>query len=425
MKKHVVIIIAFVISAFSFAQKNEIKGAEKALKSNNFASAKTFIKSAESMESSMDAKTLAKFYFLKGQAYYANGTGTNDDVQVALNTFNKLKETENESGKKVYTPKVKDIEIQMVNSFIEKAQKALANKDYESSYLNFERVYRLSKTDTAFLYNAAVLATQNKSYDKALSYYDELKGLGYTGISTEYYATNSATNTEESFPSKILRDAAVRGSTHTKARDAKSKSSIGEMAKNIAIIYIEKGENEKAIQAIEEAKAEDPNNFDLLVAESNVRYKLGQLDKYKELVSEAIELQPDNVDLHFNLGVIAAEAKDYEEAKMRYNKAIELDPTYVNAQMNMGALILDQEQNLIDAMNDLGTSAADDKKYEELKGQRRQLYLDAVPYLQSALNLDTENIAAARTLMNIYSALDDTENFELMKAKVESIESGN
>ena len=425
MKKQVVIIIAFVISAFSFAQKSEIKGAEKALKSNNFASAKTFIKSAESMESSMDAKTLAKYYFLKGKAFYANGTGTNDDVQVALNTFKKLKQAEKDSGKKVYTPKVNDIETQMINSFIEKAQKALAAKDYESSYMNFERVYRLSEMDTAFLYNAAVLATQNKSYDKALSFYNELKGIGYTGIATEYFATNIAKNTEESFPSKILRDAAVRGKSHNNSRDAKSKSNVGEMAKNIAIIYIEKGEDEKAIQAIEEAKAEDPNNFDLLVAESNVRYKLGQLDKYKELVSKAIELQPDNVDLHFNLGVIAAEAKNYEEAKMRYNKAIELDSTYVNAQMNMGALILDQEQNIIDEMNKLGSSAADDRKYDELKKDRTQLYLDAVPYLQAALDLDPANIAAARTLMNIFSALDDTENYELMKAKVADIESGN
>ena len=201
------------------------------------------------------------------------------DVFGGIDTFNKLKKTENESGKKVYTPKVKDIEIQMVNSFIEKAQKALANKDYESSYLNFERVYRLSKMDTAFLYNAAVLATQNKSYDKALSYYDELKELGYTGISTEYYATNTATNTEESFPSKLLRDAAVKGNSHSNARNAKSKSSVGEMAKNIAIIYIERGENEKAIQAIEEAKAEDPNNAENVTARHDFYLYIIQHDK--------------------------------------------------------------------------------------------------------------------------------------------------
>ena len=41
MKKYVVLLIAITISAFSFAQKTELKGAEKALKSNNFASAKT------------------------------------------------------------------------------------------------------------------------------------------------------------------------------------------------------------------------------------------------------------------------------------------------------------------------------------------------------------------------------------------------
>ncbi|NNK82137.1 MAG: tetratricopeptide repeat protein [Flavobacteriaceae bacterium] len=424
MKKYVVLLIAVTISAFSFAQKTELKGAEKALKSNNFASAKTFIKSAEAMKASMDVKNLAKFYYLKGKAYYANGTGSDQDVQIALDNFKSLKETEKKSGKKVYTSQVKEIETNMINSFIEKAQKALAAKNYESSYLNFERVYRLSSTDTAFLYNAAVLATQNKSYDKALSFYNELKSIGYTGVETEYFATNVSTAKKESFPSKLLRDASVRTKTHNNPVDEKSKSKIGEMAKNIAVIYIEKGENEKAIEAIEKAKAEDPENFDLLVAESNVRYKLGHIEKYKELVSHALELQPDNIDLHFNLGVIASEAKEYEEAKKHYENAIKLDPTYVNAQMNMGALILDQEQYIIDEMNKLGSSAADDKRYEELKIERKQLYLDAIPYLETALDLDVTNIAAARTLMNIYSALDDTDNFQKMKAKVEAIENG-
>ncbi len=99
-----------------------------------------------------------------------------------------------------------------------------------------------------------------------------------------------------------------------------------------------------------------------------------------------------------------------------------MDPTYERAFMNAAALVLDQEQSLIDEMNGLGTSAADDKRYEELRLERQQLYKDAVPYLQSVLELDGKNISAARTLMNIYSALDDQANFEAMKAKVAEIE---
>ena len=102
-----------------------------------------------------------------------------------------------------------------------------------------------------------------------------------------------------------------------------------------------------------------------------------------------------------------------------------MDPTYTRAYMNMAAMILDQEQGILDEMSKLGMSAADDKKYEELKAKKTQLYKDAIPYLKSAFENDPKNLSAARTLMNIYGAIDDTANQEAMKAKVAALENGN
>ena len=76
-------------------------------------------------------------------------------------------------------------------------------------------------------------------------------------------------------------------------------------------------------------------------------------------------------------------------------------------------------------MNGLGSSAADDKRYNELKGKRLQLYKDAIPYLESAFENDSKNLAAARTLMNIYSQIDDQANFKIMKVKVADLEGEN
>ena len=107
------------------------------------------------------------------------------------------------------------------------------------------------------------------------------------------------------------------------------------------------------------------------------------------------------------------------------DRLMEIDPNYINAKMNMVALILDQEQGIIDEMNNLGSSAADDKKYDELKAKRHQMYKDAVPYLVSVLEKEADNLSAAKTLMNIYSAIDDSPNFKAMKAKVDEMESKN
>ncbi|MBT8310889.1 MAG: hypothetical protein HKO72_02135, partial [Flavobacteriaceae bacterium] len=94
MKKHVIMGLALMMVTFTFAQKKELKEAEKAIKNNNFASAKTQLDAAAAMMSSMDDKTLAKMYFLKGKAFYANGTANDSDIAVALESFKKLREAE-------------------------------------------------------------------------------------------------------------------------------------------------------------------------------------------------------------------------------------------------------------------------------------------------------------------------------------------
>jgi tetratricopeptide (TPR) repeat protein len=252
--------------------------------------------------------------------------------------------------------------------------------------------------------------------------FEKLQNLGYTGISTSFVATETESGEEQSFLTTMLRDISVKAGTHTNPLNKKTDSKVGDIAKNIALIYIEKGETEKALAAIDNAIASNPGDFNLIVAEANVRYKLGQMDEYKTLIGKALSIEPNNIDLLFNLGVVAAEEKDFENAKMYYEKAIKIDPSYNKAYMNVAALILDQEQGIIEEMNGLGSSKADDKRYDELKEKRQQVYKDAIPYLKKSLEIEPTNISAARTLMNIYSQINDQDNFKIMKVKVEAME---
>ena len=414
-----------MIGSFSFGQKKELKVAEKAIKSNNFADAKSAISGAEALVSAMDDKTKAKFYFLKGQALYANGAGNDAEITDALKSFKMLADTEEKTGRKTYSPKVDLMKVEMSNNFIKKASDAYEQKNYPVSASNFEKAYRVSTSDTLYLFNSASVAVLEKDYDTALKLYDELMTIGYTGITEQFMATEIESGEEQSFPDPKLRDLSVMAGTHDKSRNVKSGSKVGEMAKNVALIYVELGDNEKAIAAIERAKETSPDDFNLILSEANVYYKMGKTDKYQELVKKALNIQPNNVDLLFNLGVFAADENDFDKAKSYYDKAIEIDPSYTRAQMNRAALILDQEQGIIDEMNGLGSSAADDKKYDELKGKRQQMYKDAVPYLVLVLEKESDNLSAARTLMNIYSAIDDSPNYKAMKAKVDELESKN
>ena len=422
MKKQIILVLTLIIGSFSFAQKDEIKAAEKAIKNGNYADAKAAINSGDALIGSADDKTKAKFYFLKAQAFYANGVGSNEDIDKAIESLNMVESIEGSGGK--YAPDVAQLRQAMLSNFLTKGQNDLKEKQFVQSSSDFEKAYRMSPKDTTYLYYAASTAVSGNDYDTALKYYKELKDLKYTGATMEYTAINKETNTEENFDNKNLRDLSVKAGTHINPEDKKGESKFAEIVKNIALIYLAQGKNEEAAAAMKEARKENPDDINLLISEANVMLKMDKRDEFKRLMEEATLKDPTNAELHYNLGVIAAEGGDKEGAMKYYEKAIELDPNYADAHNNMAVLILDKDQEIVDKMNALGTSAADNKKYDEYKLQRLDVYKEAIPHLEKAFEIKP-NVYTARTLMNIYSALENTAKYKEMKAKVDELESEN
>lgn len=414
MNKQIIIALALSLSAFSFAQKKELKTAEKAIKNENFDEAINTLKAVEPMLSSIEDEYKEKYYYLHSVALFANGKGEYDDVTAAMDEIELVENS--------YQKEVSDLKNQMTGDFLKKANSSYEKKEYKPASLFFERAYGLNKKDTVYLYYAAATAVSVPEYDRALNLYSELKTLGYTGIEEQYIATGKDTGEIEVFSSKELRDISVKTGTHLKPATRKTESKKGEIVKNVALIYISNGDNEKAIEAMKDARADNPDDVNLVLSEANVHFKMGNMEEFSRLLKKATEMDPTNPELQYNLGVIAAEADHPEEAKAHYEKAIELDPEYINAYINLSALILAGEQPLIEEMNGLGNSSADNKRYDELRGQRQQLYKDAIPYLTKALEIAPKNINAAKTLMNIYSILGETDKYKEMKEKVESIE---
>jgi tetratricopeptide (TPR) repeat protein len=413
MKKQIILALTFSICAFSFAQKKELRTAEKAIKSNNYAEAKTALSQAESLMSAMDDDAKAKFYFLKAKALYAGGAGSISDFDSSLENLEKAN-GDNAS-------EVAELKQEMANNFLTKGNSAYEKDDFSTSSKFFEKAFRVTQKDTVFLYYAAATAINVKEYDRALSLYEELKNLGYTGIEKQYYATEVESG-EEVVLDKNTRDLYIKAKSHIKPGERLTESKKPEIVKNIALIYVSEGDNDKALAAMKEARAESPDDINLVLSEANVHYKMGNTEEFKGLLQKATEMDPTNPELQYNLGVIASESNQNEEAKAHYEKAIELDPKYINAYINLSALVLEQEEPIIKEMNGLGSSKADDKRYDELREKRQGLYKQAVPYLTKALELDSKNISAARTLMNIYSILGETDKYKAIKEKVKTLE---
>ncbi|MEN3325163.1 tetratricopeptide repeat protein [Mariniflexile soesokkakense] len=413
MKKQIIIALAFSVSAFSFAQKKELRSADKAISGKNYAEAKAALKEAEALMSSMDDKLKSQYYYLNAEALYAGGAGSINDIDAALKSLENVKEG--------FTSEVSELKQTMVNGILTKGNKSYEGKDYSTASNYFEKAYRLSTKDTLFLYYAAATAVNVQEFDRALNLYEELKQLGYTGIEKQYFATNIETGEEEVLE-KGSRDLYVKAKSHNNPGERITESKKPEIVKNVALIYISKGEDEKALGAIKEARAESPDDVNLILSEANIHYKLGNTSEFKALLEQATQMDPNNPELQYNLGVIASESGQPDEAKTYYERVIELDPQYTNAYINLAALILSKEEGMIKEMNGLGSSKKDDLRYDELRAQRQDLYKSAAPYLTKALEIDSKNIGAAKTLMNIYSIIGETAKHNEMKAKVEALE---
>jgi len=423
MKTKFIVALLLACGTVGFSQKQELKEATKALKSGDFTKAEDALKRAEGLLGSADDKMKAQYNFLNAQVLASSAGESLEKIEKAANAYNKTIELEKAAGGGKFSASASEKLQILRRSLVENAIKDQGNKDYTGAAEKLYLGYKTNKQDTTYLYYAAGNAVNAKDYDTALKYYEELKSLNFTGIQKEYVATDKATGKVQVFENKQVRDLTVKSGTFIKPEMRVTESKKGEIAKNIALIYISQGKDEEAMAAIEDAKKENPEDTSLMQAEADVQYKLGNVEKYKEIMETIVSKDPENPDLLYNLGVSASKLGDNDKALEYYNKAIELKPDYTNAQINAASLILSKETSIVDEMNGLGNSAKDNKRYDVLKAERENLYKSAVPYLEGALKSDSDNVEAVRTLMNIFYQLDDPKAEE-MKGKLKALEGG-
>ncbi|MBT4246397.1 MAG: tetratricopeptide repeat protein, partial [Flavobacteriaceae bacterium] len=210
----------------------------------------------------------------------------------------------------------------------------------------------------------------------------------------------------------------------TNPRIGKTESRLPEIVKNIALIYVQKGEVDLAISAIKEAREINPEDVNLLLSEADLYIKLGNKLKFKELMQEAITKDPNNAILYYNLGVINGDQGKFEDAMTYYKKALELDNSYAPTYLNIVGLILEGESGLVEKMNAIVTSnkRSDQAIYDALELERENLYNDCLPYLEKLIEIDPKNIEALKTAKNIYYTVGENEKFKLMNARIQDLE---
>lgn len=425
MKVTYVLAASLLLSLSAFAQKDELKALKKlndkgAETQTYTAEFKTLLDKAEPSIANATNEQKADFYFYKAQ--YGLGEAKKNPataittLPVVLEDYNKVIELE-KGGKPTRTKVIQEqvypaIKTQVLNA----ANDVAGKKMYKEAGKLYELAYKLDTKDAAQLYNAAAMSVNGQDYDSALANYLELEKIGFTGESVLYSAKSKTSGQVENFPNKTTMDLAVKQGLYSDPKVENTPSLKGDIVKNIALIYSQKGETEKAKQAMANARKANPDDSSLLIGEAELYLKTKDMAKYKELITEAAAKNPNDEVLFYNLGVVSTEA-DPAGAEGYFKKAVALKPDYFDALVGLGALQLNGEKQIVDEMNKLGTSAKDNQRYEALKKKKDALYSGALPYFEKAHKIKADDQYVISVLAGLYQALERTTDYKAMKAK--------
>lgn len=405
--KRIALLIFILIFNFSFSQKKELRKAQKLYDAGDVVGASQILAENQSILENADQKVKPNYDFLRGKI------AQNDkDFQVAFDLYNSVKEVA--SIKEEVAQQLDLLSADLVNSAIDDNGSGEFKSSTEKLYLAYLIDPELNQD---YLYFAASSAVNAEMFDVALDYYIQLKDMKYTGVVTKYYVTEIESGVENEVTESEY-NLYKKSKSYENHREEDTPSRFPEIVKNIALIYSQLGDNDKAISAVQEARLANPNDLNLILTEANIYIELGEKERFQVLMNEAIAQDPNNANLYYNLAVVTSDLGEKEAARGYYEKAIELDPNYENAYLNLVALILEEEQVIVEQMNSLGTSAADNAKYDALKTDRENLYKECIPILKSLIEIGA-NQDAVKTLMNIYGTLGDNEGYKEMKAILE------
>ena len=371
MKKSIILLSFVLLSSSIFAQKAELTSAILSFRKQDMESAKSYIDGAEAKLNNggtLKAKDLGKFWYHKGLVYYSLFDASKDInlLEAAANAFKTDTETDGSSYAKKSSNELVRCAIAFNNAAFEKYD----SKDFTAALGLFESVVEINaydaigKVDTSNLYNASLMAVQANDSEKAIELFDKLIDLD---------------------------------------------PSNGDYHLSLIQQYTKLENDEARFNAIKKGRGLAPNHTGLIFEEVN--YYLAQNNNEELLISleSAIKAAPENKILHFAKGSALGSLKRYDEAKAAYLSAIALDADYFDAYNNLGSLYLDQAIPLIDKMNNLGLSQADQKKYNSLKSQRNKLYKDAQPYLEEAVRINNTEVQLLNALKDVCYQTDDIE----------------
>jgi tetratricopeptide (TPR) repeat protein len=115
------------------------------------------------------------------------------------------------------------------------------------------------------------------------------------------------------------------------------------------------------------------------------------------------------------------EKKDVAKGIEFYEKALAADPNYGDALYMRGLIFVDESNVLVESMNKLTRSAADQKKWEELDKKKKSLLSSAIPYFEKAYKANPQDLATLDALREVYYKTERMEDALRIKREADAL----
>jgi len=333
-------------------------------------------------EAVVNEKTMAdpKAWFYRGNIYLdiANSTDPKfqkldpDPLGVAYDSYQKALTFDT---KKEYTEDINKYIPAVAESYYNLGVVDYNLKNFRGAAEKFEKAFDVNRTsgvtDTTALYNAAVAASLGEEDAMAKDLYQKVLTLNYQR--PDIYSS-------------------------------------------LADIYKKEGDTAFALQTVQKGREIFPEDFNLLIAETNIFLSTNQKEKAMADLEKALQIDKSNPSIFFAVGTVYDQLGDFEKAEGAYKEAIALNPNYFEANYNIGALYVNEAADIQTKANDLPLDAI--KEYEIEKAKADDLLNKSIPYLEKALELNPEDTNAMVSLKEIYTRLGMTEKLQWINEKL-------
>jgi tetratricopeptide (TPR) repeat protein len=366
----------------------------------NYLQKETLDKALESIESAVrhrKTKDDEKAWFYRGNVYVALYYTQNEayknlvtnPLDSALKSYEKSLQLDD---KEKYKVDVLDrIKLLSEGFFNEGVTQYNEKKNYSEAFKNFKKSMDLSKqykaeTDTiqkiSTYYAANSLELDGKAAE-ALPYYKEALEIGYRNPS--------------------LYSALARVSTETIQ------------------------DTVQALNYLSQGRKVYPDDFNLIIAETNIFLAQGNTEKALENLKIAVKKDTSNATIWFAVGtnyermmnqqdVDSLKTAFMNEAINAYEKALEINPDYFKAVYNLGAIYTNRARDLEIIAGNIPFDQQE--KYDSVKKLASENLEKARPYLEKALEIEPDDLDVMRVLKEIYARTNDKEKLSEINKRI-------